>query len=79
MKINQLKSVRQVSPLAAGDGRAAPDDSASPCINVCVMSAASGLCEGCQRTIDEIVAWGSASVEQKRQIWRQIRQRRSAR
>jgi uncharacterized protein len=32
----------------------------SPCINVCEMDQKSGLCRGCLRTIDEIVAWGSA-------------------
>jgi uncharacterized protein len=32
----------------------------SPCINVCVMDAATGWCTGCFRTIDEIVDWGNA-------------------
>nr|WP_061535492.1 DUF1289 domain-containing protein [Collimonas arenae] len=65
--------------MGASVDRAAHNDSASPCINVCVMNAASGLCDGCQRTIDEIAAWGSASLEQKRRIWQLIRQRRAAR
>ncbi|MBN9534429.1 MAG: DUF1289 domain-containing protein [Alphaproteobacteria bacterium] len=30
----------------------------SPCINVCVMAPASGLCTGCGRTLDEIARWG---------------------
>ena len=47
----------------------------SPCINVCRMVPATGLCEGCMRTIDEIVAWGSASDEQKRAIWAELRRR----
>jgi predicted Fe-S protein YdhL (DUF1289 family) len=54
------------------------DYSASPCINVCVMNAASGLCDGCLRTLDEIAAWSCASDEQKRGIWLQISQRRAA-
>ena len=29
----------------------------SPCINICKMDAASGLCTGCFRTIDEITVW----------------------
>ena len=29
----------------------------SPCNDVCRMDAASGLCLGCWRTIDEIAAW----------------------
>jgi predicted Fe-S protein YdhL (DUF1289 family) len=34
-----------------------------------------GLCQGCMRTIDEIVAWGSASDEVKRAVWAEIRRR----
>lgn len=30
---------------------------ASPCINVCQMDSASGLCRGCFRTLDEITRW----------------------
>lgn len=33
--------------------------SASPCINVCRMDPASGLCRGCFRTLDEIAAWSA--------------------
>ena len=29
----------------------------SPCTNICKMDAASGLCQGCFRTLDEITAW----------------------
>lgn len=29
----------------------------SPCINICKMDAANGLCVGCFRTIDEITVW----------------------
>jgi predicted Fe-S protein YdhL (DUF1289 family) len=47
----------------------------SPCINVCQMVPETGLCQGCMRTIDEIVAWGSASDEVKRAVWAEIRRR----
>ena len=47
----------------------------SPCINVCKMSPETGLCEGCLRTIDEIVAWGSAGDAYKRAVWGEIRRR----
>ncbi|TFW16831.1 DUF1289 domain-containing protein [Massilia arenosa] len=46
----------------------------SPCINVCQMGE-DGLCTGCLRTIDEIVAWGSANDEYKRGVWAEIRRR----
>jgi predicted Fe-S protein YdhL (DUF1289 family) len=48
----------------------------SPCINVCKMSPETGLCEGCLRTIDEIVAWGRADDGYKRAVWADIHRRR---
>ncbi|BDB22808.1 hypothetical protein Tamer19_35730 [Cupriavidus sp. TA19] len=47
----------------------------SPCRNVCRMDAASGYCEGCLRTIEEIAGWSSAGDEDKRRIWAQLPQR----
>lgn len=34
----------------------------SPCVNICEMDAATGLCVGCARTIDEIAGWSSGSA-----------------
>jgi uncharacterized protein len=50
----------------------------SPCINLCRMDAAHGLCEGCQRTLAEIATWASMSEAGKREVWRQLAQRRAA-
>ena len=50
---------------------------ASPCINVCRMDAASGLCVGCLRTIDEIAAWGTMDDDDKRAVWQRLEQRRA--
>jgi predicted Fe-S protein YdhL (DUF1289 family) len=64
---------------ARGSGAAPPAASAgvpSPCINVCRMDDATGWCEGCLRTIDEIVAWGSMADDDKRAVWQLIEQRR---
>jgi len=47
----------------------------SPCISVCRMDAASGLCEGCFRTIEEIADWGMASDDAKRALWHTLVQR----
>jgi predicted Fe-S protein YdhL (DUF1289 family) len=33
------------------------------------MDAASGYCEGCLRTIDEIAGWSKADDEERRCIW----------
>jgi uncharacterized protein len=41
---------------------------ASPCVNVCRMHAATGWCEGCLRTIDEIAAWGGMDDEARRGV-----------
>jgi predicted Fe-S protein YdhL (DUF1289 family) len=47
----------------------------SPCIGICRMVPATGLCEGCLRTIDEIAGWRDADDDARRAIWRRIRQR----
>ncbi len=41
---------------------------ASPCINVCKMNSATGLCEGCRRTIDEIASWSAYCAAEKRAV-----------
>lgn len=38
----------------------------SPCTKLCILDAATGLCEGCGRTREEIGMWGSLP-ETKRQ------------
>jgi predicted Fe-S protein YdhL (DUF1289 family) len=40
----------------------------SPCIDVCTMDTASGLCIGCGRTLDEIARWSSFSDAERRAI-----------
>ena len=50
----------------------------SPCVNVCRMDAASGLCTGCWRTIDEIAAWSKLDDDGKRQVWQLIALRQAA-
>jgi predicted Fe-S protein YdhL (DUF1289 family) len=40
------------------------------------MDDATGWCEGCLRTIDEIVAWGGMADDHKRAVWQLIGQRR---
>jgi len=50
----------------------------SPCISICRMNDATGLCEGCLRTIDEIVAWGGLDDDARRAVWEAIARRRTA-
>jgi predicted Fe-S protein YdhL (DUF1289 family) len=43
------------------------------------MNAASGLCEGCLRTIDEIAAWSTLDDEARRRVWLLIESRQAER
>jgi predicted Fe-S protein YdhL (DUF1289 family) len=43
------------------------------------MNEATGLCDGCLRTIDEIAAWASLDDRAKRAVWKQLHARRIAR
>ena len=51
----------------------------SPCIGVCALDAATGWCEGCLRTIDEIAAWGALDEGARREIWKRLPARRDER
>jgi uncharacterized protein len=44
----------------------------SPCVSVCQMDQASGRCRGCQRTLDEIAQWSTASDATKWDILRRL-------
>lgn len=48
----------------------------SPCIRICELDPASGLCRGCLRTIEEIQDWPSSSNREKLEILRVIRVRK---
>jgi predicted Fe-S protein YdhL (DUF1289 family) len=41
------------------------------------MNPATGLCVGCQRTIDEIATWGGLDDEARRAVWVRLRERRA--
>ncbi|TWI62926.1 hypothetical protein IP91_03765 [Pseudoduganella lurida] len=44
----------------------------SPCVSLCKMNRDTGFCEGCLRTIDEIVAWSKADDDFKRAVWARL-------
>ncbi|HSI56661.1 MAG TPA: DUF1289 domain-containing protein [Ideonella sp.] len=48
----------------------------SPCTSVCRIGAATGWCEGCQRSLEEIAAWSTMDDEAKRRVWRLLPARR---
>ncbi len=66
-----IKLIAARARLASATGMNVP----SPCSSVCSMNATTGLCEGCWRTLDEIIQWGSADDCAKQRIWAQIEQR----
>jgi predicted Fe-S protein YdhL (DUF1289 family) len=47
----------------------------SPCIDVCRMNPATGWCDGCLRTIDEITGWPSFDDAAKHAVWARIEAR----
>ena len=70
--------------VASRDARAASMNEAvpmaspvpSPCTSVCRMDERAGWCEGCLRTLDEIVAWGTMADDAKRNVWLRLQERR---
>lgn len=51
-----------------------PDPLASPCIRTCCLDD-DDVCMGCGRSLAEIVSWGTASDDEKREILARSRQR----
>ena len=48
----------------------------SPCIKLCAIDPASGLCTGCGRTMAEIGRWGALSEAQRLAIMATLKERR---
>jgi predicted Fe-S protein YdhL (DUF1289 family) len=48
----------------------------SPCTSVCQMNPDTGWCEGCFRSIDEIIQWSALDDAAKRAIWQALPGRR---
>ncbi|MFC7703680.1 DUF1289 domain-containing protein [Plastorhodobacter daqingensis] len=44
------------------------DQMESPCVKICVIDPAHGLCTGCLRSLDEIAAWSRLSADERRAI-----------
>lgn len=48
----------------------------SPCVKICRIDERTGWCEGCWRTLDEIVVWPLLKAAQKRQTYAQLERRK---
>ena len=49
----------------------------SPCIKVCVIDPATGLCTGCLRTLSEIAQWAGLPADERRRIMLELPDRRA--
>ncbi|HEY1073848.1 DUF1289 domain-containing protein [Brevundimonas sp.] len=49
---------------------------ATPCVMVCTVDGASGLCLGCFRTLPEIAAWSRMSDAERAKITSELNGRR---
>jgi predicted Fe-S protein YdhL (DUF1289 family) len=50
-------------------------DPSTPCLNICVIEPATGLCIGCGRTTAEIARWPSLSEPERRAIMATLAER----
>ena len=53
-------------------------DVVSPCISICEMDQARGVCKGCYRTLEEIATWSRMDNQQRWDIVQSLRDRRRA-
>ncbi|NJD22743.1 MAG: DUF1289 domain-containing protein [Melioribacter sp.] len=51
---------------------------ASPCNNECIMNPATNYCDGCFRTIEEIIHWSVYSDEEKKQVLQKVERRKTS-
>jgi len=53
-----------------------PKAVATPCVKVCIVDGASGLCLGCYRTLSEIGGWSGLTDEERARITAELPARR---
>ena len=51
----------------------------SPCINLCKMDPAAGLCIGCGRSLDEIARWGAMREDERLRVMQDLKIRLTSR
>lgn len=44
----------------------------SPCVSLCVLDPKTQVCQGCFRTLDEIVSWGTMTNADKEKVLNRI-------
>lgn len=58
------------------DSSTPPRSIATPCVKVCIVDGASGLCLGCYRTLAEIGGWSGLSDERRAAVMAELPTRR---
>ena len=53
------------------------DEIQSPCVRICVVHPTARICNGCNRTIDEIRDWSRMTSEERRVIMEELPSRSS--
>lgn len=48
----------------------------TPCVDICTIDPATGLCRGCARTLDEIAGWAGLGDDERRRIMAALAERR---
>ena len=56
--------------------RSIPRAVATPCVKVCIVDGASGLCLGCCRTLSEIGGWSGLTDQERARIMAELPGRR---
>ena len=54
--------------MVASDSPANARPMDTPCVKICTLDHASGLCLGCDRTIDEIARWSTMSKTERQRV-----------
>lgn len=73
--------MRSISPLTApavNNSHGFADEVPSPCVNICAIDPARGVCVGCFRTLDEIASWVEFDAPQRVAVWDAIAERKKA-
>jgi predicted Fe-S protein YdhL (DUF1289 family) len=77
----RIRAFAAVDPMFSPSSRPPAATTASvpsPCVSVCRIDAATGWCEGCDRTIDEIARWSSLDEAGKLAVWAELKRRQAA-
>jgi len=63
------------SPISISEGNTDDDPVTSPCVSICTVDRARGICIGCLRTLQEIGAWRTMTPDEKRATVRACEER----